>query len=85
MTLETPAPPPAGDAGTAEPEAARLGPARVTAAWAAASGPARRRAGGSCGNCNGRMFCDSSAAFLTFCDDNFHSCLRPGPGQRPKL
>ena len=21
----------------------------------------------------------------TFCDDNFHSCLRPGPGQRPKL
>ena len=21
----------------------------------------------------------------TFCDDNFHSCLQPGPGQRPKL
>ena len=21
----------------------------------------------------------------TFCNDNFHSCLRPGPGQRPKL
>ena len=29
-------------------------------AWA--SGPAR--AGGSCGNCHRRMFCDSSVAFL---------------------
>ena len=28
------------------------------------------RAGGSCGNCHGHR--------RTFCDDNFHSCLRPG-------
>ena len=43
-------------------------------AWASESGPAR--AEGSCGNCHRRMFCDSSVAFLTFRDDNFHSCLR---------
>ena len=31
-----------------------------------------------------RVIVRRSPSQLTFCDDNFHSCLRPGPGQRPQ-